>query len=48
MFYGSKQVNGDGETSEAENVTTPVEFPEVKNKVISDSMHVSSNIVWLP
>ena len=38
MFYGSKQTNADGAATEEDSATSPVDFPEVKDKVISDIM----------
>lgn len=35
MFYGATSVNSEGEKTEEETTTTPVEFPEVKKKVLT-------------
>ena len=34
MFYGSKQINANGAAIEEDSATSPVDFPEVKAKVI--------------
>ena len=35
MFYGATSVNSEGEKTGEETTTAPVEFPEVKKKVLT-------------
>ena len=43
MFYGSKQINAEGVAIEEDSATSPVDFPEVRDKVIPDNaIHLQS------